>query len=94
MTVINNIDGFVHTIADSLPWREAVQAHLLRQEQPNRFAEFVQLTQKKTRPVNERLERLGTAQTETNQGLNRMGGHPENLEGRDYKRKVCCRVMD
>ena len=30
MTVINNIDGFVHTIVDCLPWREAAQAVVKR----------------------------------------------------------------
>ena len=53
------------------PWREAVQVHPLGQERPDRFTEFVQLTQKKNRLVNERLE---PTQTETNQGLNRMDG--------------------
>ena len=90
MPTINNIDGFVHTIAYNPPWREAVQAHLLRQEQPNRFAEFLQLTQKKNRPVN---ERLGTAQTETDRRLKRMDDHPGSLEGNDYERKVRYRVM-
>ena len=88
MTVINNIDGFVHAIADTPPWRGAVQAHLLGQEQPNRLAEFAQLTQEKNRPITELLERLGTAQTETNQRLNRKGGRLGNLEGNAYERKV------
>ena len=88
MTVINNIDGFVHAIADTPPWRGAVQAHLLGQEQPNRLAEFVQLTQEKNRPITELLERLGTAKTETNQRLNRKGSRLGNLEGNAYERKV------
>ena len=65
MPTINNIGGFVHTIADNPPWREAVQVHPLGQERPDRFTEFVQLTHKKNRLVNERLERLETTQTET-----------------------------
>ena len=65
----------------------------LRQEQPDRLTELAQFTEQETRLVNERLERLGTAQTETNQRLNRMDGHPGNLEGNDYERKVRCRVM-
>ena len=65
MATINNIDGFVHTIADKPLWREAVQAHPLGRERPDRLTEFSQL---KNRLVNERMERLGTAQTETNHG--------------------------
>ena len=90
MPTINNIDGFVHTIAYNPPWREAVPANELGQERPDRFAELVQLTQKKNRPVNERLE---TAQTETNHRLNRMDDHPGSLEGNDYERRVRCRVL-
>ena len=85
MPTINNIDGFVHTIANNPQWREAVEVHPLGKERPDRFVELVQLTQKKNRPVN---KRLGTAQTETNQRLKRMDDHPENLEGNDYERKV------
>ena len=48
MATINNIDGFVHTIADTPPWREAVQAHQLGQERPNRFAEFSNSPRRKT----------------------------------------------
>ena len=58
MPTINNIDGFVRTIACNPSWQEAVQANELRQERPDPCAELVQLTQKKKRPVNELLERL------------------------------------
>ena len=68
MATINNIDGFVHTIADKPLWREAVQAHPLGRERPDRLTKFVQFTEQKNRLVNERMERLGTAQTETNHG--------------------------
>ena len=43
---INKTAGFVQAIAGRRPWREAVQAYLLGQEQPNRFAEFVQFTKR------------------------------------------------
>ena len=85
MTTINNI---VHTIAYNPPWREAVKANELGQERPDRLPELVHLTQEKTRPITELLERLGTAQTETNQRLNRKGGRLGNLEGNNYERKV------
>ena len=66
MATINNIGGFVHTIADNPPvargspspsaWTGAARPL---------HGEFVQLTHKKNRLVNERLERLETTQTET-----------------------------
>ncbi len=68
MASINNIDGFVHTIADKPLWRGAVQVHPLGKERPDRLTEFVQIIEQKHRLVNELLERLGTAQTETNHG--------------------------
>ena len=68
MPTINNIDGFVHTIADNPQWREAVEVHPLGRERPDRLTKFVQFTEQKNRLVNERMERLGTAQTETNHG--------------------------
>ena len=90
MTTINNI---VHAIAYNPPWREAVKANELGQERPDRLPELVHLTQEKTRPITELLERLGTAQTETNQRLNRKGGRLGNLEGNNYERRVRYRVM-
>ena len=92
MATINNIGGFVHTIADNPPWREAVQVHPLGQERPDRFTEFVQLTDKKNRLVNERLERLETTQTETSGSIGWTAA-PATSKGNDYERKVRYRVM-
>ena len=68
MPTINNIDDFAHTIANAPPWREAARANELGQERPGRLPELVQFIEQKHRLVDERLERLGTAQTETNCG--------------------------
>ena len=70
------------------PWRGAVQVHLLGKERPDRLTEFVQLSQEKNRPINELLERPGTAKTETNQRLTRKGDRLGNLEGVAFERKV------
>ena len=87
MAAINNIDGIVHSIADT-PRGEG-QSKSIRLERSGPTASPSSPAHpRENRPINELLERLGTAQTETNQRLNRKGGRLGNLEGNAYERKI------
>ena len=82
MTTINNIADLVRILKEQPEWADTIRGILLTEELlnlPNRFAEFVQLTQESYRLINERLtqidtriDQLETAQTETNQRLGRL----------------------
>jgi predicted nuclease with TOPRIM domain len=79
MTTINNIADLVRILKEQPEWADTIRGILLTEELlnlPNRFAEFVQLTQESYRLINERLtqidtriDRLETGQTETNRRL-------------------------
>ena len=74
-TTITDIADFVRILNEQPEWNETIRGILLGRELlelPQRFAEFVRVTEENNRLVAERLARLETAQVETNQRLGRL----------------------
>ena len=82
MTTINNIADLVQVLKDEPGWADTIRSILLSDELlnlPARLAEFSQLMQENARQTNERLERVETAQEETNQQVGLLAGTVEQL---------------
>ena len=105
MTTIRDIADFVRIINEQPEWNDTIRGILLGRELlelPQRFAEFVRVTEENNRLVAERLGRLETDmaelktdmadmkdwRTETTQRLDRIEGRLGNLEGAEAERQV------
>ncbi len=105
MTTIHDIADFVRIINEQPEWNDTIRGILLGRELlelPQRFAEFVRVTEENNRLVAERLGRLesGVAElqtdmsdmktwrTETTLRLDRIEGRLGNLEGAELERRV------
>ncbi len=105
MTTIRDIADFVRIINEQPEWNDTIRGILLGRELlelPQRFAEFVRVTEENNRLVAERLGRLGSNvaqlqadmsdmkdwRAETTQRLDRIEGRLGNLEGAEAERQV------
>ncbi len=102
MTSINDINDLVRIIRDDPGWAEVIRGVLLGQELlelPERFAEFVQLTNDNFRLVHQRLEQLEAdvaglktgmtgLRTEMENGFRAVNGRLDNMMGLTYEYKV------
>ena len=98
MTTINDIADFVRIINEQPEWNDTIRGILLGRELlelPQRFAEFVRVTEEHNRLVAERLARLEDDmidmkgwRAETTLRLDRIEGRLGNLEGAELERRV------
>lgn len=105
MTTIRDIADFVRIINEQPEWNDTIRGILLGRELlelPQRFAEFVRVTEENNRLVAERLSRLDSNvaqlqtdmsdmkdwRAETTQRLDRIEGRLGNLEGAEAERRV------
>lgn len=98
MTTIRDIADFVRIINEQPEWNDTIRGIMLSRELlelPQRFAEFVRVTEENNRLVAERLGRLESDmsdmkewRTETTQRLDRIEGRLGNLEGAEAERRV------
>ena len=105
MTTIRDIADFVRIINEQPEWNDTIRGILLGRELlelPQRFAEFVRVTEENNRLVAERLGRLDSNvaqlqtdmsdmkdwRAETTQRLDRIEGRLGNLEGAEAERRV------
>ena len=98
MTTINDIADFVRIINEQPEWNDTIRGILLGRELlelPQRFAEFVRVTEEHNRLVAERLARLEDDmidmkgwRAETTLRLDRIEGRLGNLEGAEAERRV------
>lgn len=98
MTTIRDIADFVRIINEQPEWNDTIRGILLGRELlelPQRFAEFVRVTEENNRLVAERLGRLEADmadmkdwRTETTRRLDRIEGRLGNLEGAEAERRV------
>ena len=105
MTTINEIADFVRIINEQPEWNDTIRGILLGRELlelPQRFAEFVRVTEENNRLVAERLARLEDDmadvkadmadmknwRAETTLRLDRIEGRLGNLEGAELERRV------
>ena len=105
MTTIRDIADFVRIINEQPEWNDTIRGILLGRELlelPQRFAEFVRVTEENNRLVAERLGRLDSNiaqlqadtsdmkdwRAETTQRLDRIEGRLGNLEGAEAERQV------
>lgn len=105
MTTIRDIADFVRIINEQPEWNDTIRGILLGRELlelPQRFAEFVRVTEENNRLVAERLGRLEadmadvkadmaemkTWRSETTLRLDRIEGRLGNLEGAELERRV------
>ena len=98
MTTIRDIADFVRIINEQPEWNDTIRGILLGRELlelPQRFAEFVRVTEEHNRLVAERLARLEDDmidmkgwRAETTLRLDRIEGRLGNLEGAEAERRV------
>ena len=98
MTTIRDIADFVRIINEQPEWNDTIRGIILGRELlelPQRFAEFVRVTEENNRLVAERLGRLEsdmadmkTWRSETTLRLDRIEGRLGNLEGAEAERRV------
>ena len=98
MTTIRDIADFVRIINEQPEWNDTIRGILLGRELlelPQRFAEFVRVTEENNRLVAERLGQLETDMAdmkswrwETTRRLDRIEGRLGNLEGAEAERRV------
>ena len=105
MTTIRDIADFVRIINEQPEWNDTIRGIILGRELlelPQRFAEFVRVTEENNRLVAERLGRLDSNvaqlqtdmsdmkdwRAETTRRLDRIEGRLGNLEGAEAERRV------
>ena len=104
MTTIRDIADFVRIINEQPEWNDTIRGILLGRELlelPQRFAEFVRVTEENNRLIAERLGRLETDmadmkdwRAETTQRLDRIEGRLGNLEGAEAERRVHSNIVN
>lgn len=83
-TTITDIADFVRILNEQPEWNETIRGILLGRELlelPQRFAEFVRVTEENNRLVAERLARLESEQAAFRRIVERLDHRVENLEG-------------
>ena len=98
MTTVNDIVDFVRIIRDQPEWNDTIRGIRLDRELldlPQRFAEFVRVTEENNRLVAERLARMESDLAdmkewgnETTLRLDNIDGRLGNLEGAELERRV------